>query len=477
MAKYQRLADKIIQDIQSGKLSAGDKMLSLRRFAGQQGISVSTAVSCYDELASKGWLISRPQAGFFIALPAYQMKIPQWKSFTSHPVEPQRYLPKSHTPTGFTGISQLHLTEQVSQRLGKSFRKVAKVAEKKLSAYPATQGEPPLKKALCAHFSQLGFSIAPHDLVITHGCIDAVKIALEVSTQTGDAVAVNSPCFLGLLELLSNMERQIVEIPTTTDGIDLDQFEHHLKTGTIKAGLFSTTFMNPQGMTLSVSQKQQLAELANRYQVPVIEDDVYLELSHTSQQPLPAAYFDESGYIIWCGALSKSLSPAYRLGWCQPGRYLEDFVKRCQGVPTLIQYAMADFISCGHYARHLRQTRMQLSLNKQHYLSYLQTHLPPDSRITRPDGGLVLWVQIPGFDAHQMAIQAEQHGHYFITGPLFTTSRRYSDCLRINIGFALHHEVEQELQILVKLVWDNLAHIKPFPEKTLSQSGNTLQRT
>lgn len=305
MAKYQQLADKIIDDIQSGKLPTGEKMLSLRRFAGQHGISVSTAVSCYDELASQGWLVSRPQAGF-CRFPTGQASQPQWQPFTSQLAHPHAYLPKSHTPTGSIGTSQLFVTDAVNQQLNQCFRRAITRQRKRISSYPETQGEPELLSTLAAHFSQSGFVFSSDELVITHGCIDAVKTALEVSTRPGDAVAVNSPCFLGLLELLSQMELLIVEIPTTQDGIDLDQFERLLQTGTVKAGLFSTTFMNPQGITLSVAQKQRLAQLANQYRVPVIEDDVYLELSHQSgQPPLPAAYFDQQGYVLWCGAVSK----------------------------------------------------------------------------------------------------------------------------------------------------------------------------
>ncbi|CAM3955408.1 putative HTH-type transcriptional regulator YjiR [Vibrio aerogenes CECT 7868] len=461
MAKYQQLADKIIHDIQSGKLPAGEKMLSLRRFAGQHSISVSTAVSCYDELASRGWLVARPQAGFFIASPAREMSPPQWQPFISQLADPHAYLPKSHTPTGLTGISQLLIPESVSQQLTKCFRRALSQQAGRLSSYPQTQGEPEFLSALATHFSQSGFILTPDELVITHGCIDAVKTALEVSTRPGDAVAVNSPCFLGLLELLSQMERPIVEIPTTADGIDLDQFEQLLQAGTVKAGLFSTTFMNPQGITLSVAQKQRLAQLANHYRIPVIEDDVYLELSHQSgQPPLPAAYFDTQGYILWCGAITKSLSPAYRTGWCRPGRYIADYVKRCQGVPALMQHALAEFINSGHYARHLKQARTQLTLNMQHFLKYFDAQLPAGTRVTHPEGGLVLWLQIPGFDARKLAALAAQKDHYFITGPLFTTSDRYRDCLRVNIGYPLNEAVEKELAVLVELVWESLETVE-----------------
>uniref|UniRef100_UPI001E305C0B aminotransferase class I/II-fold pyridoxal phosphate-dependent enzyme n=1 Tax=Vibrio hibernica TaxID=2587465 RepID=UPI001E305C0B len=111
------------------------------------------------------------------------------------------------------------------------------------------------------HFSHNGFGLNSDELVVTHGCIDAVKIALEACTKAGDTVAVSSPCYDGLLDLLSQLSLNILEIPSLKDGIDLVQLEEHLRLGTIQAGLFCTTHMNPQGITMSMRQKQQLANL------------------------------------------------------------------------------------------------------------------------------------------------------------------------------------------------------------------------
>lgn len=307
-------------------------------------------------------------------------------------------------------------------------------------------------QALASHFTHNGFPLNSDELVITHGCMDAVKTALQVCTQAGDTVAVSSPCYNGLLDLLSQLSLRIVEIPSLADGIDLDQFEKHLQQGNVQAGLFCTSHMNPQGITLSSTQKQRLAQLANQYQTPIIEDDVYLELPHRNQSPLPAAYYDDGGYILWCGSISKTLSPSYRLGWCRPGRYFMPYLKRALGVPTLIQYAIADFIESGAYNSHLKRTRYQLSQNKTQYLAYLSQHLPEGSRVTQPDGGLVLWIQVPNLNATELGKAAESQNLDIRIGPWFTESERYCDCLRINIGFAPEAETLEYLERLMALI-------------------------
>lgn len=452
MAKYQQLAERVISDIRTGKIAAGDRLLSLRLFAQQQGISMSTAVSCYAELESLGWLISRPKTGFFVAPKPLVTQVPEWKQFESRLSTPSAQHRPTSTLEGPLGTARLSLEETSQSALDSSFRRAMKRASVRLSSYPASQGETSLRVALAKHFTQCGFALKEDELVITHGCMDAVKTALEVCTQAGDAVAISSPCYNGLLDLLSQLSLRIVEIPSLEEGIDLDQLEHHLQLGNVQAGLFCTTHMNPHGLTMSLPQKQRLAQLANRYQVPIIEDDVYLELSHHQHVPLPAAYHDQGGFMIWCGSVSKTLSPSYRLGWCRPGRYFLPFVQRSFGVPTLMQLALADFIETGAYAKHLKRTRYRLAEHKHYYLDYLIRQLPAGSRISQPDGGLVLWIQIPELDTEAIGHVAEQAGLDIRIGRLFTASDRYRDCLRINIGFPFTASVQQELQTLIELV-------------------------
>lgn len=452
MARYRQLAEKFIDDIRAGKLAAGDRLLSLRQFARQHGVSLSTAVSCYAELESLGWLVARPKAGFFVAPKRLATQRPEWTPFASQVATPpgqQRY---ASVLSGPLGTARLSLDEASQSALERSFRRAMKRAGQRLSCYPAAQGEAALREALAGHFSQCGFALDGDELVISHGCMDAVKTALEVCTRPGDAVAISSPCYNGLLDVLSQLSLRIVEIPSLDEGIDLDQLEHHLQLGTVQAGLFCTTHMNPQGITMSVAQKQRLAQLANRYRVPVIEDDVYLELAHHQHVPLPAAYHDEEGFVVWCGSVSKTLSPSYRLGWCRPGRYFQPYVQRTLGVPTLMQLALADFIDAGAYARHLKHTRYRLARDKQQYLDYLARHLPEGCRISQPDGGLVLWIQVPGLDSWTLGQAAEQAGLDIRVGALFTASDRYRDCLRINIGFPFDEPVQRELQALCGLI-------------------------
>ncbi|WP_047049626.1 PLP-dependent aminotransferase family protein [Vibrio mexicanus] len=460
MSIYKALANQFIQEIETGKLIEGNRMPSLRQLSKQQAVSMSTAVSCYQELESQGWIHSRPQAGYFVAPRQSKHKTPEWARFISKVSTVNQNFAIHSSLNGPLGVSSTNIDEAALNELERSFRRASKRLGQRLNQYPDTQGEPSLRNALSVHFSKLGLHINSDELVITSGCMPSIKAALEACTQEGDAIAISSPCFSGILDLLGRMGRKIVEIPSLDDGIDLAQFEDHLKQGTIKAGVFCTSHMNPQGITMSAQQKQKLAELANRYQIPVIEDDVYLELSYSEHTPLPAKYYDQGGYILWCGSVSKSLSPSYRLGWCLPGRYTQTYraqhTASCFGVSLPIQLAIADFIESGHYAKQLKRRRNKLLKLRQAYLSYLSSHLPEKVKITNPQGGMVLWLQVPDLNVARFKSLIEQRHIDIRLGHLFSTLSLYDDCLRVNIGFDLTEAVKAELDKLVTAITQSI---------------------
>lgn len=455
MARYKLLAEQIVNDIHSGRLAEGMKLPSLRQLSRQHAVSMSTAVSCYQELESQGWIAAWPQSGFFVSVARNKFRTPIWSQFVSEVTRPT--VPGLHSGfSGPLGMSGMELDDKARLELEKCFRRTLKKVTTELERYPDPAGEAPLRSALAEHFGQYHFPFAASELVITHGCISAVKNALETCTRAGDTVAVSSPCFSGLLALLEQIQRNIIEIPSVDQGVDLDQFEAHLQRGTVQAALFCTTHMNPQGMTMSVEQKKRLAALAEQYQVPVIEDDVYIELSHGGDFSLPTKYFDKAGYIIWCGSFSKSLSPAYRLGWCLPGRYLKAYqqvaAKGCLGVSTLLQHGLTEFIRSGQYLSYLKRKRIELLQNLSDYTDYLARHLPRHARVSMPRGGLVLWIQVPGLNGDMLRSSAVAQQLDIRPGEVFTSLPLYRDCVRINIGHKLDDSVRQELDKLIRII-------------------------
>ncbi|MBR9883346.1 MAG: PLP-dependent aminotransferase family protein [Oceanospirillales bacterium] len=441
--RYKQMADQIIADIESGRLPGNSRLPSLRKSARLYSVSMTTAINCYHYLEELGWLIAKPQSGFYVSQPAVPARPPGLPRFESRITTP-------HMPStaggmnGPLGISQLGPSLLPTAALNRSVKRALRHSSEYLERYPDPQGEAALRQALASHFAGYGFPFAASELVIGNGCIDAVRVALELTTQPGDAVAISSPCFNGLLELLALLDRRVVEIPSTAEGIDLEQLEHHLSRRHVKAGLFSTTHMNPQGISMTPRQKQKLADLAETYATPIIEDDIYMELGHGNITPLPAKYWDRSGYILWCGSVSKTLSAGLRIGWCLPGRYLERYRQHRSvghfGLNALSQAALADFIGTGQYHAHLQKVRALLKRQISAYQSFLQNALADNIALSHPSGGLVLWLQSPGLNCTELNRRAREIGLGIRPGCEFTTLSLYQDCLRINAGWPLDYE-------------------------------------
>lgn len=446
MALYQSLAEHYQTDIVAGRLTAGTRLPALRRVAKQHEVSLTTAIKAYQHLEHGGWIIARPQSGYFVAEHQTATALPQSPYFKAHSCDPGVHSPPGgyDSQTSFTsrlGIAMLAPSLVNREALEVSIKRATRGSGEALLSYPESQGSVELRSAIAQHFQRYDLCFKPENLVITHGCLHAVRLALECVSKPGDAIAISSPCFCGLLTLLTDMSRRIVEIPLRDDGLDLAQLETLMQKQEIKAGLFSTSHMNPSGTSLAAAQKQTLAALAAKYRVPIIEDDVYLELGYQKKPPLPAKHWDQEGWVLWCGSVSKTLAPGLRIGWCLPGRFLQEFIYAHQhtsyGVNTLMQLSLADFIRSGEYSKHLAKLRPQLQQQTRQYQQKLCELLPNTARISQPQGGIVLWLQVPQLDAQRLSQEASGKNIDIRSGASFTSSHYYRDCFRLNVGWPL----------------------------------------
>jgi len=461
MKLYESLAQQYIDDIQSGYLPSGTRLPSLRVLTKQHAVSMTTAIRSYNYLEAAGWIFSQPQSGFFVSKQINETNLPLVPKFKGENRDPKEFSPNAgyNSASSFfcpLGTAMIAPSLQPKIALQRTIKRCASRMGDDMFFYPAIQGEVSLRRALSDHFRQDHFSFHYSEVVITNGCIDAIRIALESTTKEGDTVAISSPCFSGLLDLLAGLSRNIIEISCDDGGLDLEQLEGYMKNKKIAAALFNTSHMNPSGTSLSVEQKQRLAQLAEQYCIPIIEDDIYFELAHNSKPPLPVKHWDKSGYIIWCGSFSKVLAEGLRIGWCLPGRYLDAYLKRQQltslGVNHLMQVSMAEFINTGDYRAHINKMRLTLSYQVHAYRQLFITYLPANARISMPDGGLVLWIQIPSLNACLLEKEARKQQIDIRVGACFSTHQYYLDCFRINCGWPLEHSLKQEIEKTEKKV-------------------------
>lgn len=460
--QYQRLASAIAQKIYHGELQIGQRLSSLRDFAQQHQVSLNTAKSCYELLEAQGLIFVKAKAGYLVQRSvAADVALPQHPNFASYAREISNLELQIEIQHAATYASLIHLgSVQLSAdlipivALRRSLQRALKHSKPEDFLYSNKQGHLALRQALMQHWAEDGLFIAKEDIFISNGCMPALSVVIQCLTEPGESIIVPTPNYNGQLQLLASLGRKIVEIPTTAAGFDLARLADEMQYSGAKVCLLTANYQNPLGFCLSHAEKQHIAQLAERYQCYVIEDDIYAECHLSAQRPLPIRYWDEAGWVIYCGSVSKSLSPAYRVGWfclnSQLARFRAKMLSANITVNTPLQLGLADFIHSRAYREHLAQLRPILMGQIEQYRQYiLQAFDQVELRLTQPQGGYFLWLQFPpAVDSLKMYYYAQQQGINIVPGIVFGEDAKYNNCIRLNTGHTLTAEICQAIDIL-----------------------------
>jgi len=366
-----------------------------------------------------------------------------------------------HMPdTVALGISNPIQANPPDKTLARLMRSViSKVSEKAVSYGPVT-GDPKLRMQLAFRYQDQGVAVNPDEIVITNGAQEALSIALQCVAQRGDIIAVESPCFFGMIELIETLGMKALEIYTCTeDGVCLDELTTAIQQHPIKACLFSTAINNPLGSMKTDTQRQAMVSLLEQYDLPLIEDDVYSELYFTEQKPKPAQLYSEKGLVMTCSSFSKTAAPGYRTGWLLPGKYEEQAkrIKRAQScsTPMLQQWTLNEYIQSGDYDRHLSVLRKKLVYNCERMRALIAEHFPREVCISKPQGGSVLWVRCQSHvNTGEFFQEALEQGVSFAPGIIFSPSGKYANYMRVSFGVKWSMQVENAIKTLGALVFD-----------------------
>jgi DNA-binding transcriptional MocR family regulator len=310
--------------------------------------------------------------------------------------------------------------------------------------------------------AQLGCQLDVEDIVITNGCQEALLLTLKALTAPGDVIAIESPSYYGLLQIIEHLGLQAIEIPTDpVHGISLEALQLALEHWPIKACLVVSNFSNPLGASLSDENKKALAALCRKNKIALVEDDIYGDLAFGHQRPNICKKFDEK--VIYCSSFSKTLAPGLRVGWVASKQLAPTICQlKFMGsmtCPTIVQYAMADILASGKYERHLRGMRIQLAQSMRELVLAIERYFPATTRITQPQGGFVLWVELPlenlvgkGFDTYDLTLRLLDENIAITPGKIFTTTQKYKNCLRLSSGGLWTVQKEKALKRVGELI-------------------------
>lgn len=466
MTQYEQLADEIHALIRSGSLRVGDRLPSVRTCSERRKISQSTVFQAYYLLESRGVVQARARSGYYVTPRAQDpLKGPE----TSRPSLETQTVAINDLVVEILNLSRRHEViplgsafpdpalfplDRLARSLGAAMRRLP---PRKLLE-DLTTGHLRLRQQVAQRYAVDGIHADVDDIVITSGAMDALNLSLQAITEPGDLVLVEAPTFYASLQAIERLKLRALQLPTSpAEGVDLAAMEAALASGTVRACWFMPTFQNPLGALIPESRKQAMAELLARYQVPLIEDDVYGDLYAGTHKPRPIKAFDKQGWVIHCASFSKNLAPGYRVGWACAGRWTRA-IERLKVMSSLSasvppQAAISDYLAQGGFDLHLRRLRKTLALQRDVMLDAIAESFPPGTRVTRPQGGYFLWLELaPHIDAIELMRQALTAGVSLMPGPLFSADQRFAHCIRLNFGAAPAHEVTRATHILGALV-------------------------
>jgi len=466
MKRYEKFADEIAELIRSGVLAAGEKVPSVRHASRTYGVSPSTVFQAYYLLEDRGLISARARSGYFV------------REHARHPLHEPEISPRQ-TETTEVDVSELVFSVLGSikdphtvpfgsafpsphlfplPRLARSMAHALRALSPHAVVADMTAGNPDLRRQIALRYMVSGVRLPLEELVITTGALEALNLCLQTVTNPGDLVAIEAPAFYATLQVLERLKLKAVEIPVhPREGIDLETLADSLARLPIKACWFMSSLQNPLGASMSEAKKRALYELLQQHQVPLIEDDVYAELYFGPQPPKPVKSFDREGLVMHCGSFSKSLAPGYRVGWVAGGRYAEQ-ISRLKLMTTIspsvpAQAAIADYLQHGGYDRHLRKLRYALETQQDAMLASAARHFPQSTRVTRPTGGYFLWFEFPeAVDSLQLFQLALAQGISLAPGPIFSATRRFRNCARLNHGHPWDAPSEQAMEVLGRIL-------------------------
>ncbi len=463
---YQQISEDIHAQIAAGTLKPGDKLPSLRGLSRQRGISLTTVSQAYAQLEAQGYIQVRPQSGYYVAARPTTLATPEMATLKASPalVGHDALIEQVTSALRQPGLVPLGSTILDASLLpNKALQRLIQQSSRQPEAYtyaPAA-GHEALRRQIAQYSLDSRRPLLAEDVAITNGCMEALHLSLRLLAQPGDVIAVESPCFYGVLQAIQSLGLRTLEIPASPQtGLNLDALREALSQYPITAVVTVPSFQNPLGCCMPLEHKQQLLTLAAQHDFQIIEDDIYGEFYFGN--PPPTLYsLDTQDRVMLCSSFSKTVAPGFRVGWALPGRQRARFLqlKRMTSLSTatLPQQVLAAYLGSGAYARYLRRLRQRLAETQQQALPLLAEVMPSGTRISQPEGGFVLWIALPasltGLAFYEAAL-AEGIG--VAPGALFSTSPAYDHCVRLSLNMAWSPRLEAALHTLGRIAHQQL---------------------
>lgn len=451
---YLQIRDQLREQIVHGDLPAGAQLPPERALARSLGVSRTTVVNAYDELEAEGLVKGYVGRGTIVAEGAAQASA-QPIAWGAHFSGQGRRLVQHAQPTGLLTLHRLSAQPGVislalglpdpallsPERLQRAWEKIiGRLGTAALGTCPV-QGTQAVREVIGARMQRRQVTISPDELAVVNGSQHGLDLVLRLLAEPGDAVLVEVPTYFGALQCFQTWGVRLLTVPVDREGMDVERVEFLLARYHPRFIYTVPTYQNPTGATMSLERRERLLVLAQRYQVPIVEDDALGDLYFHQPPPPPIKALDRHGHVLYLSTFSKNLAPGLRVGWLvAPDTLIQRAILLNQVTElqpnTVGQHLVVEFARQGWLEEQIELARSTYSIRCQTMDTALQQH-HTTARLhwVVPDGGMFLWLHLPSeVDAQDLLIETGRQGVVFLPGALMYPGGDTRNMCRLNFS-------------------------------------------
>ncbi|MBI4198691.1 MAG: PLP-dependent aminotransferase family protein [Chloroflexi bacterium] len=346
------------------------------------------------------------------------------------------------------------------QGLHEALGRALKDKGRDLVLYPDPQGHPELRQFIADKLKrERGMTVHPDQVLVTGGSGPAIALFVQLLTNPGDVLLTEEYTYVGTLGIMRNLKARIVGVATDEEGMRPDALEQTIKDLArfdVKPKMIYTipSFQNPLGTDMGVARRKAILAVAQKYGVPIYEDDAYEDLRFEGQRPPAIGSYDDSGMVLYSGTFSKILGPAMRVGFLTaPQELLPRINSMHWGRPTS-EFAT---LACLYYLRdhlddHVDEINGILQSRRDSMTAAIGEYMGSAATVSHPDGGLYLWLGLPqGANTGAVAEKARARGVAYLPGPSFSPSGGGANYLRLCFGYENNDKIRDGIETLAKV--------------------------
>jgi DNA-binding transcriptional MocR family regulator len=466
---HRQIETQIRGLIDRGVLEVGARLPATRDLAHQIGVNRSTVCTAYDALAAAGYVEARVGDGTRVvrsgaqharATPRRSART-DWSgilaagagTLTAHLEAPFEPVPRDAARIDFAGIipdERFFPVETLRRCLDTVLRRDGET----VLQYGSSRGYTPFRDIIAQRMRLAGCAVDPDEILVVNGAQQGLELFCRALLDPGDAVLVESPTYGNLLALLRLHRAEILPVPMTPVGLDLDQLESILSRRRVKFLYTMPHFQNPTGVTTDVQHRKRLLQIAAQHDLVLLEDGFEEELRWDGGEVLALRALDTERRVCYVGTFSKGLCPGFRIGWLAADAALVATLAQLKRTTDfhssiLLQAALAEFCRRGDYDRHLRRLRRVYRARMAHTAAALTAHMPPGTRWRVPSGGYCVWLELPaGVSDVELAGRAARDGVRISPGRHFFPSDPGFGCVRLSISRTNDEEIDRGMGIV-----------------------------